>query len=86
MGRHFRVGKNKIIVGRNENENQFLTKQKRSNELQFELADVVGPTTILQGSKTKKAIETAARITAFYSDAQTEKAKVNFGKKTWINS
>ena len=81
VGRHFRLGKNKIIVGRNEAENKFLAAQKTPSEYYFELPDIVGPITILQGPKTKKAIETAAKLTAYYSDAETAKVKVNFGRE-----
>ena len=82
VGRHFRLGKNKIIVGRNEAENKFLVAQKTPSEYYFELPDIVGPITILQGPKTKNAIETAAKLTAYYSDAETAKVKVNFGRET----
>ena len=80
VGRHFRLGKNKIIVGRNEAENKLLTAGKMSGDYYFELPDIVGPTTILQGPKTKKSIETAAKLTAFYSDAKIADVKVNFGR------
>jgi tRNA U34 2-thiouridine synthase MnmA/TrmU len=80
FGRHFRLGKNKIIVGRNETENKFLVSRKIKSEFYFELPDIVGPVTILQGAKTKKAIQTAAQLTAFYSDAKLEKVKVNYGR------
>ena len=46
------------------------------------MPDVVGPITILQGPKTKDAIETAAKLTAFYSDAKRSEVKVNFGRET----
>ncbi len=82
VGRHFRLGKNKIVVGRNEAENKFLILQKSRSDYYFELPDVVGPITILQGPKTKVAIETAAKLTAFYSDAKTNEIKVNFGRET----
>ena len=81
IGRHFRLGKNKIIVGRNEAENKLLFGRKTTSEYYFELPDIVGPITILQGPTTKKSIETAAKLTAFYSDAKTCKVKVNFGKE-----
>ena len=71
VGRHFRLGKNKIIVGRNEAENKFLTANKMRGDFYFELSEVVGPTTLLQGPKTKAAIETAAKLTASYSDAKS---------------
>jgi tRNA U34 2-thiouridine synthase MnmA/TrmU len=82
FGRHFRFGNNKIIVGRNEKENKFLAARKTKSEYYFELPDIVGPITILQGPKTKKAIETAAGLTAFYSDAKVDKVKVNFGRES----
>jgi tRNA U34 2-thiouridine synthase MnmA/TrmU len=81
IGRHFRLDKNKIITGRDEFENKILTARQTKTELSFELPDIVGPITLLQGPKTKKAIETAAQITAFYSDAKNDKVKVNYGRE-----
>jgi tRNA-specific 2-thiouridylase len=80
VGRHFRLGKNKIIVGRNQEENNFLTSLKTRNDFYFELPDVAGPISLLQGQKTKKAIQVAAQLTAFHSDVKVGTAKVNFGK------
>jgi tRNA-specific 2-thiouridylase len=81
VGRHFRVGENKIIVGRNEAENKVLTLKKTRNNYYFEVPDVGGPTTVLQGLKTKKAIKLAAALTAFYSDAKSSRVTVNFGRE-----
>jgi len=81
IGRHFRFGKNKIIVGRNEEENKLLVARRKQNELYFELPDIVGPVTVLQGPKTIRAIKIAAELTAFYSDAKIEKVKVNYGRE-----
>jgi tRNA U34 2-thiouridine synthase MnmA/TrmU len=81
VGRHFRLSNNKIIVGRNEAENKLLAAEKLRGDFFFELPDIVGPTTILQGPKTKKSIETAAKLTAFYSDAKVAEVKVNFGRE-----
>jgi tRNA U34 2-thiouridine synthase MnmA/TrmU len=80
VGRHFRVGENKIIVGRNEAENKFLAANKARGDFAFELPDVVGPVSLLQGPKTKAGIQVAAELTAFYSDAKTKSATVRFGK------
>ena len=80
VGRHFRSGENKIIVGRNEAENKILTAKKTRYDYYFEVPDVGGPTTVLQGSKTKKAIQAAAALTAFYSDAKSNRVTVNFGR------
>lgn len=80
VGRHFRLGKNKIIVGRNQAENTFLMSHKANGDYRFEPYDVVGPTTLLQGPKTKAAIQTAANLTAFYSDAKTSPVTIKYGK------
>ncbi|MGD6851260.1 MAG: hypothetical protein ACQCN6_04280 [Candidatus Bathyarchaeia archaeon] len=80
VGRHFRIGENKFIVGRNQSENQYLTANKPPSDYYFELPLIVGPVTLLQGPKTKAAIETAAKLTAFYSDAKTPQATVKYGK------
>jgi tRNA-uridine 2-sulfurtransferase len=80
VGRHFRVGKNKIIVGRNEAENKFLVANKVRGDYCFESPKIVGPTTLLQGPKTKSAIETAAKLTASYSDAKEGEVTVNYGR------
>ncbi|MCL2173188.1 MAG: hypothetical protein FWB84_06065 [Candidatus Bathyarchaeota archaeon] len=81
FGRHFRVGKNKIVVGRNETENKTLRTLKGRSDYYFELPDIVGPITLLQGAKkNREVIQVAAQLTAFYSDAKIEKVKVNYGK------
>ena len=82
IGRHFRLGKSKIIVGRNQSENNYLTANRAKSDYYFELPDVVGPVTLLQGPKTKAAIEVAAKLTAFYSDAKTSEAKVRYGRES----
>ena len=81
LGRHFRFGENKIIVGRNEAENEVLAIKKARNDYHFEVPDVGGPITVLQGLKTKKAIEVAAALTTFYSDAEGNNVTVNFGRE-----
>jgi hypothetical protein len=82
VGRHFRFGENKIIVGRSEVENKVLIIKKARNDYYFEVPDVGSPITILQGLKTKKAIEVAAALTAFYSDAKSDRVTVNFGRES----
>jgi tRNA U34 2-thiouridine synthase MnmA/TrmU len=81
IGRHFRFDKNKIIVGRNENENKKLLKLKDTSDYYFEVSDYNGPITLLQGPKTKKAMEKAASLTARYSDSKEKKTLVKFGRK-----
>ncbi len=81
IGRHFRFGRDKIIVGRNESENKILLHQKFESDYYFEAQGCGSPITLLQGPKTRKAIETAARLTAYYSDQKTGEALVKFGRK-----
>jgi hypothetical protein len=42
----------------------------------------MGPTSLLQGPKTKRAVELAAQLTAYYSDAEIAEVKVNYGRDT----
>jgi len=83
IGRHFRFGSSKIIVGRNEAENMLLldlnkplqglrgrgAEPHRPEVYVFEVLDYGSPITILEGEKSKEAIEVAAKLTARYSDA-----------------
>ena len=86
VGRHFRLEESKIIVGRNEAENNVLVAKKGKNDYYFEAADVVGPVTVLQGAKTEEAVRTAAELTAFYSDAESVEVKINFGRESLSES
>jgi len=81
VGRHFRFGKNKIVVGKNEEDNDRLLKLKQKTDYIFEVPQVGSPITILQGPKTKKSVIIAARLTARYSDAKENKINVKYGSK-----
>jgi tRNA-specific 2-thiouridylase len=81
IGRHFRLDKNKIIVGRNEDENKQLLKLKDAPDYFFEVPGYGSPITLLQGPKTKEAIKKAAALTARYSDSKKKKITVRFGKE-----
>ncbi|MCW3985416.1 MAG: hypothetical protein NWE91_03270 [Candidatus Bathyarchaeota archaeon] len=81
IGRHFRFGKNKIIVGRNEAENKQLERMKGKNDYCFEVPDCGSPITLLQGPKTRKAERKAAALTLRYSDIKLGEALVKFGRE-----
>ncbi len=81
IGRHLRDGKNKIIVGRNEEENEKLAGMKEKGDYFFEVPRVGSPIAILKGPKTKRAIEIAGKLTAYYSDSKGDKVKVRYGVK-----
>ena len=82
IGRHFRSGKNKIIVGRNENENKILPQLKMKDDYYFENQGYGSPITLLQGPKTKGAIKKAAWLTAYYSDQKVGDVLVKFGEES----
>ena len=79
-GRHFRVGKNKIVVGRRKRDNDMLLLLKKKADFAFEVPGVGSPITLLSGPKTKEAIGIAASLTARYSDAEGEKIRVEYWK------
>lgn len=81
LGRHFRFGKNKILVGRNERDNRLLLKVKDDSEYKFMAYRHNGPITLLQGPKTKKAITLAAQLTARYCDAGAGNVKIAYGNR-----
>ncbi len=81
VGRHFRHGENKIIVGRNKDENEKLLRLKSRNDYFFEAQGCGSPVTLLQGPKTRQAIEKAAQLTAYYSDQKTGKVHVKYGRE-----
>ena len=82
VGRHFRFEKNKIIVGRNEEENNRLVALKQKTDYVFEVPNIGSPITLLQGPKTKEAIKKAAQMTARYSDSKDKETTVKYGKKS----
>ncbi len=81
VGRHFRSEDSKIIVGRNEKDNNLLEANKDKSDYVFQAKDYMGPTTLLKGKKTKQAIEFAARLTLLYSDCEDETGVVAYNHK-----
>jgi len=81
IGRQFRYKDSKIIVGRDEKENNILEANKEKSDYVFQVKDYMGPVTLLRGKKTKQAIEFAARLTLLYSDCKDETGVVLYNKK-----
>ena len=68
-GRHFRLDeKTKIIVGRNQQDNENLEKYGGPDYINFYVPDVGSPTTLFSGDAIPENLEKAAAITARYSD------------------
>lgn len=81
VGRQFRYGPNKIIVGRNQEENRSLLELKSPGDLYLEVPEYGSPITLLLGPESEEAIGVAASITARYSDAPQERIEVKYGRK-----
>ncbi|MBE0515909.1 MAG: hypothetical protein IBX41_00755 [Methanophagales archaeon] len=86
IGRHFRFARNKMIVGRNEEENKRLLLLKYPEDYSFEVFGCGSPITILQGPKGKDAVVIAAKLTARYSDAGGGEILVRYGNEKHIKS
>jgi tRNA-specific 2-thiouridylase len=70
-GRHFRLDKDtKVIVGRNEHDNQLLLSFKQPDHVQLEALNIGSPITLLVGNATDENIKKAAMITARYTSAK----------------
>ena len=69
-GRHFRLDETtRLIVGRNERENEIIESLKLSDDVLFYVKDHVGPTSLLRGNSCMDHIEISSQITIRYSDA-----------------
>jgi tRNA-uridine 2-sulfurtransferase len=79
VGRHFRFGENKIIVGRNQAENMVLQERKTKADYYFEVPNCGSPTTLLKGPKSAVAIAKAAGLTAYHSDKKTGQVTAKYG-------
>jgi tRNA U34 2-thiouridine synthase MnmA/TrmU len=79
IGRHFRIGKTKIVVGRNKDDNLMIHQLKNKNDVLFEPKEVMGPTTVLQGPKNKESLKLAAGLTARYSDSKEDNVLIKYG-------
>ena len=69
IGRHFRISDSvKAIVGRNRHENEAL-EDFAEGRIRLEPKDVMGPTTLVEGSPSGEEMVLAAALTARYCDA-----------------
>jgi tRNA U34 2-thiouridine synthase MnmA/TrmU len=71
VGRHFRVNRQaKIIVGRNEHENELIEALTRWGDVLVKPKDVPGPSVMLRGQFDDSAIPLATGLTRKYSDGK----------------
>jgi tRNA U34 2-thiouridine synthase MnmA/TrmU len=71
MGRHFRFSQTvKLVVGRNEEENQKIQTFSKKEDLLLKVSTFSGPLSLLRGKFDEADIEKAAAITVHYSKAK----------------
>lgn len=69
-GRHFRISdKTKVIVGRNQGDNNLMEKYARDVDLIIQTADYPGPITLVPGGGDEAGMYIAASLCVLYSDA-----------------
>lgn len=70
VGRHFRLeDEAKLVVGRNMEENGIMEALALDGDILLEVADHVGPVSMLRGDAARNHIDLAASVTVRYSDA-----------------
>ncbi|MFW6147917.1 MAG: tRNA 4-thiouridine(8) synthase ThiI [Thermodesulfobacteriota bacterium] len=85
-GRHFRIsGSTKIVVGRDQRENETIVSLSRPDDALLRVASFPGPTVLLMGSPTPEKLEVAAKITVSYSDAPLNRSIAVGVTKDWRN-
>jgi tRNA-specific 2-thiouridylase len=71
MGRHFRLSHTiKLVVGRNEEENQKIQTFAQEKDILFRASNFPGPLSLLRGKPNEGDIEKASAITAHYCKAK----------------
>jgi tRNA U34 2-thiouridine synthase MnmA/TrmU len=87
IGRHFRFDeKTKLVVGRNQDENEVIKALALDKDVLLEAKDHVGPVTLLRGENVQNYLEFGAAITLRYSDAPKEISSIVIVQKTGTKS
>ncbi len=73
LGRHFRIGpRTKLVVGRNEAENQAIESMAKDDDLLLRTVSIPGPTVLAVGELAPEWAQMAVAITVAYSDADDD--------------
>lgn len=73
IGRHFRLSKEaKLIIGRDEKENDLLESLVLDGDISFKLKDYPGPFSLLRGMADGDLIRLAARLVAYHTKYRQE--------------
>jgi tRNA U34 2-thiouridine synthase MnmA/TrmU len=82
VGRHFRLSPQvKLVVGRNEEENQRIKTFAREDDGLLKVVHYPGPLTLVRGEAEEDRVEVAAALTARYSKAKDlERVEISFSR------
>ena len=83
IGRHFRPADGaRLVIGRDEAEDEILLSLAETGDIIFELKDHEGPISILRGKDINQLIELAAGMMAYHSKFRDEKSiRVDYWEK-----
>lgn len=74
IGRHYRIGSSKVVVGRNDYENKLLVKLIHSTDIILMPTSVMGPTAIIHDENvpSDETVRLVAQIVMSYSDCESD--------------
>jgi tRNA U34 2-thiouridine synthase MnmA/TrmU len=70
LGRHFRIGSVKMVLGRNEEENQKIKEMRRDGDVLLSAEHFPGPVALVCGGAGEEVLRQGAGICAAFSDVQ----------------
>lgn len=70
IGRHFRIGEKKVIIGRNQKENQILKNLAKKSDILLSAEHIPGPVGLICEGGSQELVEKVAGICVRYSDAK----------------
>jgi tRNA U34 2-thiouridine synthase MnmA/TrmU len=76
IGRHFRLGHNKVICARDKPESDALRQMQTGGDSVLEAVGCMGPIVLLQGEATDEAVRFAATVVAAYASADAPEVAV----------
>lgn len=75
IGRHFRLSEGaRLVVGRDQCENDALLSMAKENDMIFKIKDYQGPIAVFRGKATHGLISTAASITSYHTKLRGERS------------
>ncbi|HLM83818.1 MAG TPA: tRNA 4-thiouridine(8) synthase ThiI [Candidatus Bathyarchaeia archaeon] len=83
LGRHFWVGRARVVLGRNHEENIALKKLAEGGDVLIEPKDIPGPTALIRGRRTREVLNFANSLLAQYTKNAPEdlQLKISTGSK-----